>query len=236
MARRTSYGVSVYSRLAVIIVVFVGGGLLCEARPQIAQAEAYPLDPVPRTVPTRGKLTCPDVGLVRFVGDAVPYQSPLTVNPHLTRRLEALEELVVELAIKHYGRAPKRIEHLGSFNCRRIRGWPGYVSEHGLANAVDISGFQFARAKASERDRVPKHLRRAFRVSVLRHWDGRGRNATHACFLRELAREVMARGLFRGVFGPGYPGHKNHFHFDMSPWQMHEVDMGGAPASCRSAD
>ena len=200
--------------------------------PVVARASDYPLDDVSRTTSIRGRVKCPDVGLVRYRGNKIRYQSALSVNPHLTAKLDALEQLVEELALKHYGRAPRRIEHLGSFNCRRIRGWPNYLSEHGLANAVDISAFRFARARGARARALPRHLRRGFRISVLRHWNAQGRQSVHACFLRELASEVMRRRLFRGVFGPGYPGHANHFHFDMSPWQMHEVDLSDPPTAC----
>lgn len=102
-----------------------------------------PLDSLERTVDPAGKIQCPKVELVHYPGDVVHYASPLRVNPDFRARLRLFEQVVRETATEIYGRPPRQITHLGSFNCRRIRKWPEYLSEHGLGNAIDISGFDF---------------------------------------------------------------------------------------------
>jgi len=132
---------------------------------------------------------------------------------------------VQEVAIEVYGRAPVKIRHMGTYNCRRIRLYPTYVSEHGMGNAIDIAEFQFARARGEERTTAPRGTKRGFSVSVLKHWNKRrGVSAVHARFLRRLTDRLVARkDIFRVLLGPSYPGHKNHFHFDCSPWRIVEI-------------
>ena len=86
------------------------------------------------------------------------------------------------------------------------------MSEHGLGNAIDVSGFEFG-ADAS----APDGLKGGFRVILKKHWDDQlGVGATHARFLRELVMALSQRpDIFRGMIGPGARGHDDHFHFDM---------------------
>jgi hypothetical protein len=96
-----------------------------------------------------------------------------------------------------------RIDHLGSYNCRRQYGRKtGWVSEHAYANALDISGFAFSDGT---------------RVTVLDGWDARGGEPTRvANFLAEAQRQAC--DVFKVVLGPeANAAHKNHFHFDMGP-------------------
>ena len=61
-------------------------------------------------------------------------------------------------------------------------------------------------------------------VRLERHWDGTGKNAPHAAFLRALAERIIARpDIFHVVLGPAWPGHKNHFHLDHAPYRVVEV-------------
>ena len=185
------------------------------------------LDDVQRVVEPTGKIQCPKVALVSYGGDVIRYASPLRVNPQFRERLRRFETVVRETATEVYGRAPTAILHLGSFNCRRIRTWPEYLSEHGLGNALDVAGFVFPplprRTKAPAD--LPRQLTRGFRVRIDPDWQGgEGIAGLHARFLHELAQRLVARNdIFRVMLGPAYPGHKNHFHFDCAPWRIVEI-------------
>lgn len=191
--------------------------------------EPYPLDDIPRVVDVRGPMRCPAVPLVPHPGERVRWKTALKVHPAFAQRLEAFEAVVAEVATAVYGRAPARIAHLGSFNCRRIRRYPDLLSEHGVGNAIDVSAFEFpalTRAEARQ-SALPKALRRAFTVSVLDHWDGPEEEAPiqpkalHRRFLRELTAALERRPeIFRVMLGPAYPGHDNHFHFDCAPYRL----------------
>jgi hypothetical protein len=101
------------------------------------------------------------------------------------------------------GSSVTRIDHLGSYACRRQYGRStGWVSEHASANAVDIQGFTFLNGT---------------RVSVLDDWNPRGGQPTGpANFLR--AAQNQACDVFKVVLGPeANAAHANHFHLDMGP-------------------
>jgi hypothetical protein len=198
--------------------------LLALGLPAAARAQGpYPLDAFDRTVGARGAPRCPDVGLVTYRGTHLHYGRAIRVATAFVPKLEALEVLVRQVAEEHYGRAPERIVHLGAFNCRRMRGYPDLVSEHGLGNALDVAGFDFARAPRGAG--TSRSLARPFRVRLDKHWNAtRGDGKIHAAFLRDLAQRVVeAPDLFRVVLGPAWPGHRNHFHFDCAPYRLTSV-------------
>jgi hypothetical protein len=96
-----------------------------------------------------------------------------------------------------------RIDHIGSYNCRRQYGKKtGWVSEHASANAIDIGGFVFADGT---------------KVTVLDGWNPRGGQSTQAANFLAKAQD-KACDVFKVVLGPeANAAHKNHFHLDMGP-------------------
>ena len=193
-----------------------------------AAAATESLELTPRTLPEGAPLPCERAAppLVRYSGEQLRYQKPLQVHPSFRERLPPFEALVRTLAERHYGRAPRRIVHLGAYSCRRMRRYPTWVSEHALGNAIDIAGFDFGplpRAAAAPIE-LARRWRGAFEVRLEWHWNATGASAVHAEFLRALARELIARpDLFSVVLGPAWPGHHNHFHLDHAPYRVVEV-------------
>ena len=179
---------------------------------------AYPLDGASRKAPARGKLSCPVVQLIEYGGDVVPYHRPVRTNLFFLERLQRFEEVVAEVALQVYGRAPKAIRHFGVYNCRRVRG-KAKLSEHAFGNAIDVSGFDFGPGDSGP-------LRDAFRVSVLEHWGARaGVERFHARFLLKLAEALAQRpDIFRGMLGPGAAGHDDHYHFDVGPSRYKRIE------------
>lgn len=185
---------------------------------------AYPLNEHSRTVPARGKLPCPDVPLASYRGTALRYGKALRVYEGLVARLQAFEEVVAATAKEFYGRAPVRIDTLGTYNCRRMRTYPTYISEHAFGNAIDVAGFVFAPARKSERAKIRRELWGAQTVTVLRDWQGgRGAKATHQKFLQTLVMRLIENDVFRLYLGPSFPGHQDHLHLDMSNFRMIEI-------------
>jgi len=191
---------------------------------------SYPLDDVSRVVAAEGELPCRDkasLGLVSYRGVLLQYDRPVHVHPAFAGQLKAFEEIVVEVAQAHFGRAPKRVVHFGAFACRPVRGRPELVSEHALGNALDVAGFDFGplprrRPQATEPPpELPRPLQRAFQVRLLKHWNATGKDAPQSAFLHALADRIVARpDVFRVVLGPGWPGHDNHFHLDHAPYRL----------------
>lgn len=101
-----------------------------------------------------------------------------------------------------------RIEHLGTYNCRRIGGGESASwSEHATGNALDVSAFVLDDGR---------------RISVREDWDGQG---SGAAFLR-AARDAACRA-FATVLSPEYnAAHADHLHLD-------QARRGGGWRACR---
>ncbi|MEO0461676.1 MAG: extensin family protein [Pseudomonadota bacterium] len=95
-----------------------------------------------------------------------------------------------------FGSGLARMEHMGAYNCRRIRGsnsnsW----SQHSTGNAIDIGAFV---------------LEDGTRISLIEDWDG---HADKARFLRQVRDEAC--GVFATVLSPDFnAAHADHFHLD----------------------
>ncbi len=106
--------------------------------------------------------------------------------------------VVQPAALRHLGTKLERIEHFGSYSCRRLYGRPeGAWSEHASANAVDIAGFRLEDGR---------------RISVLGDWPDED---AEAAFLRDV--RDGACGLFATVLSPDYnAAHRDHLHLDQA--------------------
>lgn len=103
---------------------------------------------------------------------------------------------VEDAARRRFGANVVRIESFGTYSCRNIAG-TGNISEHGLANAVDIAAFRLSNGR---------------RISVLDDWSGGGAEAR---FLRDVTDSACER--FGTVLTPDYnQAHRDHLHLDMA--------------------
>jgi hypothetical protein len=188
---------------------------------------AYPLDAVSRQLPPGVPFGCPAVDLVDYRGDAIRFHPPAKVITEFKDRLEKLSTVVAAVATEVYGRPPLALVDLGTFTCRRMAGHPRFLSEHGLGNAIDVAGFDFGPLPkgALLPAGLDKAFKNGFEVRVQTHWNAKsGHAAVHARFLKALARRLIARtDIFHVLLGPGYPGHGNHFHFDMAPFRLVQI-------------
>jgi len=140
---------------------------------------------------------------VRFASGGsrrVPYSpANLGVACPVAAALALWEWNVVQPAAqRHFGQRVTRIDHLGSYNCRRLYGRSaGDYSQHATADAVDIAGFRFADGS---------------RVTVLDDWSETGPKAS---FLRDV--RDGACDLFATTLSPDYnAAHRDHFHLDQA--------------------
>lgn len=193
-----------------LFILSLLGSLGC-ATPQKAtwmapvQSEEYPLDNESRKY--SGKTKCPVMLLVDYEGTTIPYASSVKVNPFFREKLIHFELLVAEVGKRTMGVAPSKLHHMGTLNCRPIRGG-NKLSEHAFANAIDVSGFTF---------NLPNGESKTFYVK--RDWFGSG-----AVFFAELTRALASRpDIFRIILGPGNSGHDDHLHLDMSPSRYIDV-------------
>ena len=91
-----------------------------------------------------------------------------------------------------------RIESFGSYSCRPLNGQAGQrLSEHGRANAVDISAFVVEGGR---------------RITVVDGWNGKDEDVRR--FLRAVHAAACRR--FQVVLGPDANAfHRDHLHMDM---------------------
>lgn len=142
---------------------------------------------------------CGFTDAVQVTRSTLPYSGPVRLTCPMAAGLYLWErEVVAPAAAELLGSPVVRVDHLGTYACRRIGGGPtGRPSEHATANAIDIAGFRLADGR---------------RIRLAQHWTG-GTEAERA-FLRRV--RDGACDLFPVVLGPDYnAAHRDHFHFDM---------------------
>lgn len=121
--------------------------------------------------------------------------TPATTCP-VAAALELWRKKSVEPAARDiFGSGLARMEHLGVYNCRRVRGGSSTWSQHATGNAIDIAAFV---------------LEDGTRISLLGDWGG---DEEKARFLRDV--RDGACGVFATVLSPDYNAlHADHFHLD----------------------
>ncbi|MFN0264318.1 extensin family protein [Tepidamorphus sp. 3E244] len=105
---------------------------------------------------------------------------------------------VLPAARRYFGQDVVAVDNYGTYSCRpRNNRRGGKLSEHGFANAIDISGFRLADGT---------------RINVKNDWKGGSRE-------REFLRAVYgdACNHFSTTLGPDTnAAHRDHFHFDLA--------------------
>lgn len=139
---------------------------------------------------------------------AIRYSPSPLVSCGLALALARFEGLLQNAAEEKLGRRVARVEHVGTYNCRKMAQYPDWVSEHSYANAIDIKAFVLSDGR---------------RISVLRHFGKLDREATspESTFLRHFARSLFTEDVFSVVLTPYFDAlHKDHFHLDLARYRM----------------
>ncbi|HWT13292.1 MAG TPA: extensin family protein [Allosphingosinicella sp.] len=142
---------------------------------------------------------CSALGSVQLLEIGTPVTNLGAMTCPLARQFARwAREAVQPAASSLLGSPVRRIETFGTYACRGVNGRPGArLSEHGYANAVDVSGFLLADGR---------------RVTVQEGWNGDDDR------IRRFLRNVHQAGCRRFNIGLGPDSdayHYNHFHFDM---------------------
>lgn len=155
------------------------------------------IEPLPSLA---GPGDCGATDVVRLEAIIQSDKSRVTLSPPATMRCtmaEALANWVREdltATTAQLGAAPRMLDNYASYDCRgRNRVAGARISQHGLANAIDVRGVHLANGRfASFTDRK---LDRAFREAV--------------------RKSICER--FTTVLGPGSDGHhEDHIHMDLA--------------------
>lgn len=170
---------------------------LCAATLSASNLEYAPVEAEP------AQPECALDGAVDINQSHVPYGGPVRVSCPLAAALYVWErEVLAPAAAQHLGATVERVDHLGTYSCRRLynRDEGGY-SQHATANAIDVAGFRLSNGE---------------RVVVAEDWNAQ---TPKGAFLRAVHEGGC--DLFRGVLGPDYnAAHTDHFHLDMGPYDL----------------
>jgi hypothetical protein len=131
------------------------------------------------------------------------FNQPATMSCAFADRLDEFERDVVQpLALEELGGRVTRIDHLGSYSCRRQNSrTAGRWSQHAQGAAIDIAGFRLSDGTT---------------VSVARDWNESGAKGQ---FLRHLARRACR--YFSVVLTPDSNAeHYDHLHLDIGPERL----------------
>jgi hypothetical protein len=131
-------------------------------------------------------------------GGRVLLRPAATLGCPMVPAIEQWVRNVVDPAARRYFGMPlAELKVAGSYSCRpRNHNWGGWLSEHGYANAIDISGFVLTDGRT---------------VAVRSGWWG---NMPERAFLRAVRRGAC--DAFTTVLGPGADSyHRDHFHLDL---------------------
>lgn len=145
---------------------------------------------------------CVVTGAVQLLDIGVPVTGLKSMRCELAQSFTAwVRYAVAPAAMQILGSELARVETYGTYSCRGIIGagaaTAGKISEHGLANAVDVSGFV---------------LRDGRRITIEHGW--KSDDPTTREFLETLHRSACRR--FKTVLSPDYnAAHYNHLHLDM---------------------
>lgn len=145
---------------------------------------------------------CVVMGAVHLLDIGVPVTNLTSMRCPLAQTFTAWIRFGVAPAAQQIlGSELVQVESMGTYSCRAIVGGKasiaGKISEHGLGNAVDISGFV---------------LRDGRRVTMLNDW--RSSDPKVREFLNAVRQSACKR--FRTVLSPDYnAAHQDHLHLDM---------------------
>lgn len=142
---------------------------------------------------------CSALGAVQLTNIGVPTTNLTAMTCPLARQYARwVREVVQPAASQLLGTTVTRIETFGTFACRPVNNQQGArISEHGFANAVDVSGFVLGNGR---------------RVTVEQGWNGTDEQVRR--FLRAVHRGGCQR--FSVGLGPDADAlHYNHLHFDL---------------------
>jgi hypothetical protein len=137
----------------------------------------------------------------------IAYSPTPVVTCRMALALASFERILQAEAIRLLGSPVVRIDQLGTYNCREMAAYPGWVSEHSYANAIDIGRFVLKNGKS---------------IEVLRDFDVREEAPTRpaASFLRVVSRRANDEDVFSHVLTPFFDAHhKNHFHLDLARYR-----------------
>ena len=155
-----------------------------------------------------GVYTCGAAQVVRYKRGPgrIQYNRAPLLTCSMALALADFERVVQEQAELKLGSKVTRIDHLGTYNCRKMVNYD-LISEHSFANGIDLRRF---------------HLEDGRTVTVFKHFRPDDEAiAAETRFLRTLANRLYDEDLFSVVVTPFFDAlHRNHIHIDLARYRV----------------
>jgi hypothetical protein len=138
---------------------------------------------------------------------AIAYNGAPLLTCTMALALAQWEKILQEESLAIFKTKVASIEHIGTYSCREMMRFKGWVSEHAYANAIDIGSFVLKDGRT---------------INVYRDFDIGDDTPKKAAgqFLRVVSRRANDEDVFSHVLTPFYDAiHKNHFHLDLSRYR-----------------
>lgn len=161
---------------------------------------------LPVVVQPKSKITCgaPQVVMYQGTSQKIAWQPSVMITCTMALALARLEAILQEEAQATFKKKVVRVHHVGTYACREMAAYPGWVSEHSYANAIDLVDFVLEDGRT---------------IDVLKHFAPKSAAATSpsGAFLRAVSQRAFREEVFSSVLGPFFDArHANHFHLDMA--------------------
>ena len=137
----------------------------------------------------------------------ITYSAAPLLTCGMALALASFERILQTEATKIFGSPITRIDQIGTYSCREIAAYPGLVSDHAYANAIDLTRFA---------------LKNGVSIEVLRDFDiseGTPKKPAGA-FLRVVSQRANDEDVFSHVLTAFFnAAHRNHFHLDLARYR-----------------
>lgn len=155
------------------------------------------------------KITCGAEQVVVYQGgpSKIAYEPAPVLTCTMALALARFDAILQEEATRIYNKPVVRIHQLGTYSCREMANYPGWVSEHSYANAIDLETFVF---------------KDGAKISVLKHFEKSEEAPKNKAgkLLFSVARRAYEENVFSAVLTPYFDtAHRNHFHLDLSRYR-----------------
>jgi hypothetical protein len=180
----------------------------CEERLRAAGIEFRPAELPVKTI-EGGTLTCGAEQVVEYRGSAsgIRYNAAPLLTCGMALGLARFERVLQEEAEMQLHSRVKRLSHAGTYSCRHMARYRGWVSEHSYANAIDLRSMTLANGKT---------------VAVVKDFGPLDAepSTSEGRFLRRAARRAYDEEIFSVVLTPFFDAlHRDHFHLDMARYR-----------------
>lgn len=142
-------------------------------------------------------LTCGAPQVVMYQGSPakIAYSPSVMTTCTMALALARFETILQDEALRAFKKRVVRIHHVGTYACREMAAYKGWVSEHSYANAIDLTDFVLEDGRT---------------LDVLKHFKTND-------YLQTVTRRAFDEEVFSSVLTPYFDKlHANHFHLDQA--------------------